>query len=72
MQELESASERDDITPQILISLALFYCHFPFVVRGNVKTEAVFTVRGAELLDFLEWGQSDGKSQGQINGVVFG
>lgn len=24
------------------------------------------------LLDCLEWGQSDGKSQGQINGVVFG
>lgn len=52
--------------------LSTFYCPSPFIVRGNGKTDSTLAVRRGELLDFLECVQSDGKSQGQINGVVFG
>ena len=52
--------------------LSTFNCPFPFIIRGNNKAYSTFAVDAGELLDFLEWGQSDWKIQGQINGVVFG
>lgn len=49
-----------------------FYCPFPFIVRGNGKIQSAFAVWSETYLIFFEWGQSDGKSRGQINCVVFG
>lgn len=64
---------KNGIALQIPIRSAPFIAFFsPFKLRGNGKTESTFAVQGGALLDFLEWGQSDRKSQGQINGVVFG
>lgn len=44
----------------------------PFIVSGNGKTKAPFAVQGESYLISLSEGQSAGKSQGQINSVVFG
>lgn len=49
-----------------------FYCPFPFIVRRNGKIQSAFAVWSETYLIFFEWGQSDGKSRGQINCVVFG
>lgn len=71
MQRLESGGYYSPDT----YKLSTFYCPFPFRVGRNGKTDSTFAFRGGgggELLQFLEWGQSGWKSQGQINGVVFG